>query len=238
MESYSYKSSSNLNKSLSEEVDSGIHRLSIKSSTQSSLASSNMHTNGHITQDGDDESADSFETCVMDTENINRKPKLKNNSQSSDLSDSNFSDANCDNTVKLSNKQKKSTKKNATPHKPAYSSIISEVFEGKLIGQVQCLECRHLSTTTESFQNLSLPIPTREYLQTLQTKSLTAQQYEGTISSGTNNSSGQSWISWMADLVKGYIWTQTIKLEECLSAFFSADDLRGDNMYSCEKCKK
>ncbi len=44
----------------SEEVDSGIHRLSIKSSTTQSSISTN--------QDGDDVSADSFETCQMDTE--------------------------------------------------------------------------------------------------------------------------------------------------------------------------
>ena len=48
----------------------------------------------------------------------------------------------------------------------------------------------------------------------------------------------QGWISWMMDLMKGFIWSQTIKLTECLTAFFSEDDLKGDNMYSCEKCKK
>ncbi|ESO98933.1 hypothetical protein LOTGIDRAFT_113814, partial [Lottia gigantea] len=30
----------------------------------------------------------------------------------------------------------------------------------------------------------------------------------------------------------------TISLQDCLAAFFSADELKGDNMYSCEKCKK
>lgn len=30
----------------------------------------------------------------------------------------------------------------------------------------------------------------------------------------------------------------TITLQHCLSAFFSADELKGDNMYSCEQCKK
>ena len=29
-----------------------------------------------------------------------------------------------------------------------------------------------------------------------------------------------------------------ITLQDCLAAFFSADELKGDNMYSCEKCKK
>jgi len=43
----------------SEEVDSGIHRLSIRSSLSANL-------------DGDDSSADSFETCQMDTETMRR----------------------------------------------------------------------------------------------------------------------------------------------------------------------
>lgn len=29
-----------------------------------------------------------------------------------------------------------------------------------------------------------------------------------------------------------------MSLQDCLSAFFSADELKEDNMYSCEKCKK
>ena len=29
-----------------------------------------------------------------------------------------------------------------------------------------------------------------------------------------------------------------ISLQDCLAYFFSADELKGDNMYSCEKCKK
>ncbi|CAF0839849.1 unnamed protein product [Didymodactylos carnosus] len=34
------------------------------------------------------------------------------------------------------------------------------------------------------------------------------------------------------------IWGPTLTLQDCLSAFFSADELTGDNMYSCEKCGK
>lgn len=29
-----------------------------------------------------------------------------------------------------------------------------------------------------------------------------------------------------------------MSLQDCLAAFFSADELKEDNMYSCEKCKK
>jgi len=38
--------------------------------------------------------------------------------------------------------------------------------------------------------------------------------------------------------VSSWFWGPVITLQDCLAAFFSADDLKGDNMYSCEKCKK
>ncbi|CAB4055643.1 USP20_33 [Lepeophtheirus salmonis] len=86
--------------------------------------------------------------------------------------------------------------------KKVYKSIISDIFDGKLISNVQCLTCNRISTTEETFQDLSLPIPNQE--------SVTSN---ATI---TNNAS-QGWLSW--------IW----------SYFY---ELKGDNMYSCEKCKK
>lgn len=212
-ESESDTDNETINKDSSVDVDSGIHRLSLKSSSISTS----------VNREGDTESADSFETCITDNQNKSKRSH-------SDLSESNFSDA-ADDTLSMNQKPKK--KRIKLPKKPNYSSIINEMFEGTLMGQVQCLECCQLSTTTESFQHLSLPIPTKEYLQSVQTKMLRRGQNDGLGGGG-----GQGWLGWMADIVKGYIWSQTIRLNECLDAFFSDDDLRGDNMYSCEKCKK
>lgn len=166
------------------------------------------------------------------------------------------------------NKKNGGDQQSPPPPKPDYSSIVSDLFNGQIIGQVQCLECKHLSTTTETFQHLSLPIPSKEYLQALHSKVVNHQnsrstpaaddedgdndddddgngshrQHRGAEGSGTDEMSSsvpyQSWLSWMVDVMKGYIWSPTIKLSECLTAFFSDDDLKGDNMYSCEKCKK
>lgn len=35
-----------------------------------------------------------------------------------------------------------------------------------------------------------------------------------------------------------WFWGPVVTLEDCLAAFFVADELKGDNMYSCERCKK
>jgi hypothetical protein len=34
------------------------------------------------------------------------------------------------------------------------------------------------------------------------------------------------------------IWGPPLTLQDCLQGFFQADELTGDNMYSCEKCGK
>ena len=34
------------------------------------------------------------------------------------------------------------------------------------------------------------------------------------------------------------LWSTSLTLQDCLQAFFQADELTGDNMYSCEKCGK
>lgn len=46
------------------------------------------------------------------------------------------------------------------------------------------------------------------------------------------------WMYGLLRQIPGWIWGPAIRLQDCLAAFFSADDLKGENMYSCEKCKK
>lgn len=45
-----------------------------------------------------------------------------------------------------------------------HRSIISDVFDGKLLSSVQCLTCDRVSTREETFQDLSLPIPGKDHL--------------------------------------------------------------------------
>lgn len=43
---------------------------------------------------------------------------------------------------------------------------------------------------------------------------------------------------WVWQWVVSWVWGPAVSLHHCLNAFFSADELKGDNMYSCEKCGK
>lgn len=46
------------------------------------------------------------------------------------------------------------------------------------------------------------------------------------------------WLWWMWVWLRSWLWGPAVSLHHCLAAFFSADELKGDNMYSCEKCGK
>ncbi|XP_076360127.1 LOW QUALITY PROTEIN: ubiquitin carboxyl-terminal hydrolase 20-like [Tachypleus tridentatus] len=129
---------------------------------------------------------------------------------------------------------------NIKPHgkrkKPViYRSVISDIFDGKILSSVQCLTCDTVSTTKETFQDLSLPIPSRDHIYMLHS-SLNNQQKSGVACTDAYNSKG--WFNWLFGWMFGWFWGPTVSLLDCLAAFFSADELKGDNMYSCEKCKK
>jgi ubiquitin carboxyl-terminal hydrolase 20/33 len=44
-------------------------------------------------------------------------------------------------------------------------SIISSIFDGRIQSEIECLTCNRRSRTIETFQDLSLPIPSREQLE-------------------------------------------------------------------------
>jgi len=147
-----------------------------------------------------------------------------------------------------------------------YRSVISDIFDGKLESMVQCLTCHRVSTTTETFQDLSLPIPTLESIHsaTARNQRLASATKSAAASSNTSSSlasslnpgsmtslnlaaaadgSGSgvgstSWLGWMWGWVSSWFYGPNITLHDCLAYFFSADELKGENMYSCEKCKK
>ena len=103
-----------------------------------------------------------------------------------------------------------------------YRSVISDIFDGKLVQSVQCLSCNRISMTTETFQDLSLPIPGQDILNRLR---------------GGEEEANEGWMSWAWSWISSWYAGPNVTLADCLSYFFSADELKGDNMYHCEKCK-
>lgn len=127
--------------------------------------------------------------------------------------------------------------KHRTKKQTKTRSIISDIFDGKLSSSVQCLTCDRVSTRVETFQDLSLPIPSRDHIDMLHQGSLTPQK-AGPCSDVVYVTNQSGWISWLVQWMRSWFWGPVVSLHDCLSAFFSADELKGDNMYSCEKCNK
>jgi len=117
------------------------------------------------------------------------------------------------------------------------TSIISAIFDGFIQSEIECLTCYRRSKTIETFQDLSLPLPSREQVEKFHSISLGNDEQ---MNSDSNSS--DSWSSWFYSLFKNLltmnIWSPTLTLQDCLQAFFQADQLTGDNMYSCDKCGK
>ncbi|MEE6494691.1 hypothetical protein FKM82_001846 [Ascaphus truei] len=117
-----------------------------------------------------------------------------------------------------------------------YRSVISDIFDGTIVSSVQCLTCDRVSVTLETFQDLSLPIPGKEDLAKLHSSS----HQTSLVKAGSCGEAyaPQGWISFFMEYFKSWFWGPTVTLQDCLAAFFARDELKGDNMYSCEKCKK
>ncbi|XP_023371922.1 ubiquitin carboxyl-terminal hydrolase 20 isoform X3 [Otolemur garnettii] len=125
-----------------------------------------------------------------------------------------------------------------------YRSVISDIFDGSILSLVQCLTCDRVSTTVETFQDLSLPIPGKEDLAKLH--SAIYQNVPAKPGACGDSYAAQGWLAFIMEYVRWFVvsctpswfWGPVVTLEDCLTAFFAADELKGDNMYSCERCKK
>ncbi|KAF9423351.1 hypothetical protein HW555_001160 [Spodoptera exigua] len=112
-----------------------------------------------------------------------------------------------------------------------FRSVISDVFDGKLLSSVQCLICNRVSTRVETFQDLSLPIPSREHLAVIRCQ-------QPILNHHVSHATQESWVWWLLSWLRSWFYGPVVSLQDCLAAFFSADELKGDNMYSCSRCNK
>ncbi|XP_073986479.1 ubiquitin carboxyl-terminal hydrolase 33-like isoform X2 [Rhodnius prolixus] len=110
-------------------------------------------------------------------------------------------------------------------------SIISEVFEGCLSSFVKCLNCKKIFSQEESFQTLSLSIPTDAYF-----------KYTWCLNTPHN----QKWLykedkGWFSSLLQGIssiIFGPAVNLHDCLASFFSINRFKEENKLNCSNCGK
>uniref|UniRef100_A0A8C7HKG5 Ubiquitin carboxyl-terminal hydrolase n=1 Tax=Oncorhynchus kisutch TaxID=8019 RepID=A0A8C7HKG5_ONCKI len=105
-----------------------------------------------------------------------------------------------------------------------YRSVISDIFDGSILSLVQCLTCDRVSTTVETFQDLSLPIPGKEDLAKLH--SSIHQNIPAKTGVSLDVYGSQGWITYIMDSIRSWFWGPMVTLEDCLAAFFAADELK------------
>uniref|UniRef100_A0A4W3HZX6 Ubiquitin carboxyl-terminal hydrolase 33 n=1 Tax=Callorhinchus milii TaxID=7868 RepID=A0A4W3HZX6_CALMI len=105
-----------------------------------------------------------------------------------------------------------------------YRSVISDIFDGTIVSSVQCLTCDRVSTTLETFQDLSLPIPGKEDLAKLHS----ASHQTSLVKAGSCGEAytPQGWIAYVMEYIKSWFWGPVVSLQDCLAAFFARDELK------------
>ncbi|NIG61334.1 ubiquitin carboxyl-terminal hydrolase 20 [Pontoporia blainvillei] len=83
-----------------------------------------------------------------------------------------------------------------------YRSVISDIFDGSILSLVQCLTCDRVSTTVETFQDLSLPIPGKEDLAKLH--SAIYQNVPAKPGSCGDGSAAQGWLAFIVEYIRRY----------------------------------
>uniref|UniRef100_A0A671QWD1 Ubiquitin carboxyl-terminal hydrolase n=1 Tax=Sinocyclocheilus anshuiensis TaxID=1608454 RepID=A0A671QWD1_9TELE len=108
--------------------------------------------------------------------------------------------------ILLSTKKKKQSR---------FRSVISDIFDGSILSLVQCLTCDRVSTTVETFQDLSLPIPGKEDLAKLHSSIHQSAPVKAGVC--TDGYAAQGWISYIMESIRSWFWGPMVMLEDCLA---------------------
>eukprot|EP00927_Polykrikos_kofoidii_P011579 TRINITY_DN14937_c0_g1_i3.p1 TRINITY_DN14937_c0_g1~~TRINITY_DN14937_c0_g1_i3.p1 ORF type:complete len:996 (+),score=175.29 TRINITY_DN14937_c0_g1_i3:247-3234(+) len=116
-----------------------------------------------------------------------------------------------------------------------FSSIVSELFQGRMVSVVRCLDCQKTSRCTEVVYDVSVPIPN-------------ASEPQNGPFSGTGDfsplgaTSSPSWtggfFSSLPGKVKGFFYDKGVEVTDCLRKHCAPELLTGKDRYFCEHCKR
>ena len=90
-----------------------------------------------------------YETCPSDLDDEEESPRFSRT----------------DSGVSLTTTQVFRRQSSTTTTGKKMESIISSIFDGSIQSEIECLTCNRRSKRLETFQDLSLPIPSREQLE-------------------------------------------------------------------------
>jgi len=129
----------------------------------------------------------------------------------------------------------------AAAAKTHFSSIVSELFQGRVVSVVQCLECHKTSRTEEVIYDVSVPIPnSNEVANGPGAVGIGDPSGSGSpqFGGGTRGSSWTGMISGLPGKVKGWFYDKGVEITECLRKYSAPEYLTGKDKYYCEHCKQ
>ncbi|CAE7349073.1 usp33 [Symbiodinium natans] len=128
--------------------------------------------------------------------------------------------------------------------KTHFESIVSELFQGKIVSCVRCLECRQISRTSEAVYDVSVPIPNANEAATSLSDGSPLSSVSSSPSLQRQGSGGLRSSSWSGVLnsvggkVKSWFYDKGVHLTDCLRRYCAPEYLGGKDQYFCERCKR
>lgn len=129
-------------------------------------------------------------------------------------------------------------------HRTHFESIISELFQGKVVSCVRCTQCNQTSRTSEAVYDVSVPIPNaNEPASPLSADGSPVSLPAGSPGHLQPQSAGLRSSSWSGVLgglgkVKSWFYDKGVSLNDCLRRYCAPEYLSGKDQYYCERCKK
>ena len=124
-----------------------------------------------------------------------------------------------------------------TAPKPPCTSAVEQLFEGQLLSSCRCLACGHESHVIENTLDLSLPLVPKRRGSSSQAGSSDGANGGADAPPPQKKPSLYSRISSNFSRPLFFARATPASLDDCTAEFFAAEELCGDEMYYCEKCK-
>lgn len=112
-------------------------------------------------------------------------------------------------------------------------SIISELFQGKIVSMVRCLECGRTSRTQEVIYDVSVPIPNPN--EAVDGRPPDVSQPNG---QGLKGPTLAGMLGGIPGRMKGWFYDKGVDITDCLRKYCAPEYLTGKDKYFCEHCKR
>lgn len=139
--------------------------------------------------------------------------------------DSSHNESDVDSTAasSASTKTSKENQKEDEEEKMHFTSVISELYQGRVVSVVQCLECNQTSKTHEMVYDVSVPIPNANELGE---------------APGAAKPAAAGLFGGFPGKVKGWFYDKGVEVTDCLHKYCAPEYLTGKDKVLCERCKR